>query len=148
MEKKMNNKGFSMVELIIVIAIMAVLVVVAAPQYLKFVERGRNSTDQNNATAIESAVLVYASDTLAADPYDTDTTGTVITVAASGGTIGTGANDTELAAAMTDANIDLTNMKCQSKTKWDSFKIEVKVDADGKVTVGTTYYKGAAVVTP
>ena len=32
--KKMNNKGFSLVELIIVIAIMAVLIVVLAPQYL------------------------------------------------------------------------------------------------------------------
>ena len=31
--KKMNNKGFSLVELIIVIAIMAVLIVVLAPQF-------------------------------------------------------------------------------------------------------------------
>ena len=33
-EKKMNNKGFSLVELIIVIAIMAVLIAVLAPQYM------------------------------------------------------------------------------------------------------------------
>ena len=32
-KEKMNDKGFSLVELIIVIAIMAVLVVVLAPQY-------------------------------------------------------------------------------------------------------------------
>lgn len=44
-KEKMNDKGFSLVELIIVIAIMAVLVVVLAPQYLKYVERSRNSTD-------------------------------------------------------------------------------------------------------
>lgn len=31
-KEKMNDKGFSLVELIIVIAIMAVLVVVLAPQ--------------------------------------------------------------------------------------------------------------------
>lgn len=40
-KEKMNDKGFSLVELIIVIAIMAVLVVVLAPQYLKYVERSR-----------------------------------------------------------------------------------------------------------
>lgn len=33
MKKKMNNKGFSLVELIIVIAIMAVLMVVLAPSF-------------------------------------------------------------------------------------------------------------------
>ena len=36
-EKKINNKGFSLVELIIVIAIMAVLVGVLAPQFMKYV---------------------------------------------------------------------------------------------------------------
>ena len=34
-QKSLTNKGFSLVELIIVIAIMAVLVGVLAPQYIK-----------------------------------------------------------------------------------------------------------------
>ena len=62
-ERKMNNKGFSLVELIIVIAIMAILIVVLAPQYLKYVERSRNSTDKNNASAMVSAVQVWGSET-------------------------------------------------------------------------------------
>lgn len=61
-KEKMNDKGFSLVELIIVIAIMAVLVVVLAPQYLKYVERSRNSTDMQNATAVVTACQVYAAD--------------------------------------------------------------------------------------
>ena len=44
-KEKINDKGFSLVELIIVIAIMALLVVVLAPQYLKYVERARNAMD-------------------------------------------------------------------------------------------------------
>ncbi len=55
--KKMNNKGFSLVELIVVIAIMAVLVGVLAPQFLKYVESSRRSTDISNAQNIQSAVL-------------------------------------------------------------------------------------------
>ena len=37
--KKTNNKGFSLVELIIVVAIMAILIGVLAPQYIKYVEK-------------------------------------------------------------------------------------------------------------
>ena len=43
--KKMNNKGFSLVELIIVIAIMAILVGVMAPSLMKYIEKSRYSSD-------------------------------------------------------------------------------------------------------
>ncbi len=58
-KKKMNNKGFSLVELIIVIAIMAVLIAVLAPQYMRFIERGRVASDRDNAKAISGALEVY-----------------------------------------------------------------------------------------
>lgn len=60
MKKEMNNKGFSLVELIIVIAIMAVLVGILAPQYLKYVNNSKVSTDisngQNIATTIQTMI--------------------------------------------------------------------------------------------
>ena len=62
--KKMNNKGFSLVELIVVIAIMAVLVGVLAPQFIKYVESSRRSTDISNAQNIQSAMLADIADGL------------------------------------------------------------------------------------
>ncbi|MBR5359542.1 MAG: prepilin-type N-terminal cleavage/methylation domain-containing protein [Lachnospiraceae bacterium] len=60
--KKMNNKGFSLVELIIVIAIMAILIAVLAPQYIKYVEKSRRSADLDNYQAIINAVQTAFAD--------------------------------------------------------------------------------------
>ena len=62
MKKEMNNKGFSLVELIIVIAIMAVLVGLLAPQYLKYVNNSKVSTDISNAQDIATAWNVAFAD--------------------------------------------------------------------------------------
>lgn len=72
-EKKLNNKGFSLVELIIVIAIMAVLIAVLAPQYMRYVERGRAASDRDNVQAIVSALQVHAADTLATETLKSGT---------------------------------------------------------------------------
>jgi len=59
---KKNNKGFSLVELIIVIAIMAALVAILAPQYLKYVEKSRVSADQTTLDNLMTAVQVAVAD--------------------------------------------------------------------------------------
>lgn len=45
--KKTNNKGFSLVELIVVLAIMAVLTAILAPLLLNYVERSRRQKDES-----------------------------------------------------------------------------------------------------
>ena len=57
-----NNKGFSLVELIIVIAIMAVLVGVLAPTYLQYVEKSKKSNDVSTVDSIVNAVEIGAID--------------------------------------------------------------------------------------
>ena len=62
MKKEMNNKGFSLVELIIVIAIMVILIAVLAPQYLRYVEKSRVASDQNTVVEYINAMQTVASD--------------------------------------------------------------------------------------
>ncbi len=137
--KKMNNKGFSLVELIIVIAIMAVLIVVLAPQYLKYVEKSRNSTDVTNATEIVTAIQVYASDpdVATADVLGVGTDS--IVVGGSGTNIGV-TNIKNLDKALEQAGFDVDTTahtmatSCVSKTAWTTYTIEVTVESDGNVT--------------
>lgn len=61
-QKSLTNKGFSLVELIIVIAIMAVLVGVLAPQYIKYVDKSRVSADKQMVEQFVTAMNVIAAD--------------------------------------------------------------------------------------
>ena len=72
LNERQNNKGFSLVELIVVIAIMVVLVAVLAPVFSKYIESSRRSTDVQNANAISEAVLADFADGKAV-PADTRT---------------------------------------------------------------------------
>lgn len=62
--KKNKNKGFSLVELIIVIAIMVVLAAVLAPQFIKYVESSKQSTDISNVGSYKTAIEAYVADTM------------------------------------------------------------------------------------
>lgn len=136
-EKKMNNKGFSLIELIIVIAIMAVLVAVLAPQYMKFVERGRAASDRDNVKAIESALQVWAVDTEATSTFTGTTTVTLTRPTTVAGGVApvtqTGVVKDALEAAGLSATVpSLTNRQTFSKVT-----ITVTVNSNGTIEITT-----------
>lgn len=129
-EKKLNNKGFSLVELIIVIAIMAVLIAVLAPQYMRYVERGRAASDRDNVQAIVSALQVHAVDTEATNAI---TAGNIqLTRGATATTTNASFNE-----ALTNAGLPTTMPALTNQSTFSSVDIVVTV-TDGNVQVTTT----------
>ncbi len=55
--KKMNQKGFTMAELLIVVAIIAVLVAIAIPIFTAQLEKSREATDAANIRAAYAEVV-------------------------------------------------------------------------------------------
>ena len=61
-DKKKDNKGFTLVELVIVVAILAIFVGILAPQYTKYVEKSRKAADASNLENLVTVVKTAASD--------------------------------------------------------------------------------------
>ena len=72
---KKNNKGFSLVELIVVIAIMAILAGALAPALIKYINKSRRSADISNADTIRTACQTAMSDEDAMVAIGTGVTG-------------------------------------------------------------------------
>lgn len=62
--KKLNKKGFTLIELIVVIGILAVLALILIPTISNYVTQATNATNLSNArSAYSAAALVQATET-------------------------------------------------------------------------------------
>ena len=59
---KNNKKGFTLVELVIVVAVMAILVAVAIPTIASITGKAQESVDNTNARSIESVIKLAEAD--------------------------------------------------------------------------------------
>jgi type IV pilus assembly protein PilA len=117
-QKTMGNKGFSLVELIVVIAIMAVLVGVLAPQFVKYVEKSKASTDVQNAQEILSTLQVAITD----EDYNIE--GATVTF----GSQGIETENTDAQSALEEAGISTTTA-IKSSTYADGITFTVTSNA-------------------
>ena len=62
LKKKLNKKGFTLAELLVVVAIIAVLVAISIPIFTTQLEKARQSTDAANCRALYAEAVVASLD--------------------------------------------------------------------------------------
>ena len=67
---KKNQKGFTLIELMIVVAIIGILAAIALPKFADMLEKSREGATKGNMTAIKSATNMYVADQAGLYPTD------------------------------------------------------------------------------
>jgi type IV pilus assembly protein PilA len=135
-KKNKKNKGFTLVELIIVIAIIAILGVILAPQYIKYVDKSRWSTDQNNAKTLLKEVQTAVVDVQEQekDPLAEGKTSATITMNDSKTEPKDISTDLEKSLNEADKNWKTTKVTNKGKAKGAKSTFTIKIDKDNQVT--------------
>ncbi|MBO5161527.1 MAG: prepilin-type N-terminal cleavage/methylation domain-containing protein [Lachnospiraceae bacterium] len=133
-QKSLTNKGFSLVELIIVIAIMAVLVGVLAPQYIKYLDKSKISADKQLTDSIRQAMTTTMLDPEIKDAPAKSSNGDII--GGSPATIGATGYWHEVYSILgvKDAAALAGEYKYASPNS-----VKYTVDANGSITVAVQY---------
>ncbi len=136
-----NNKGFSLVELIIVIAIMAILVGVMAPQLIKYIEKTNVSADQQLCDSVRTAIVTASldPDVVKAGAEIADTSGAAV----SGIAANSARSEAEEILGMGLGSIDSQLKSKKAKTGTVNYKksgnqVQVYCSADSTIYAG--YY--------
>ena len=131
-EKK--DGGFTLVEIIVVIAIMAILVGVLAPAYLRYVEKARMRKDEAAAEEIRHAaeIIVFSG------TYEVTSGQVVVTFDKSSGiSVASGDASGALTTQLSELFGDLSKVKPESNTYADK-QYEVKIVAPATINGNPT----------
>ncbi len=113
---KKNNKGFSLVELIVVVLIMAIIAVALAPQVMKWVGNARTSSNvQSYDTMVEYCNLALGDETT----WNKVNNKTVVVTIDKDGTT---CDNTDFEAGLNTINADWKNVKV---TDENTYKITI-----------------------
>lgn len=123
-----NEKGFTLIELIIVIAILAIIAAVAVPNILRAVDNSRRTTDVSNAKIIADAIA-----TVRASNENFSATGETFTFNAAGITAATDA--TFAAAVLTQLNNNAPTPSFAAATALGADRFIATVAVNGQITV-------------
>ena len=72
--KKRNKKGFTLIELVVVIAILGILAAILIPVIGGFIDRANDATDQANARSLYNCAAMALATGSEFDTADVDTT--------------------------------------------------------------------------
>lgn len=129
---KKNNKGFSLVELIVVIAIMAVLVGVLAPTLIGNIEKSRESKDLQNLDSIRQAVVTALANEAAYNEV-VKSTGTSIDAGGNGSALSVPAT---YSAFSSEFSSIITTAPQMTSTQGKSGNLTITISPAGAVEVG------------
>jgi len=138
-KREKDNKGFSLIELIIVITIMAILTALLAPQLLRYVEQSRQSKDAANMDELYRATQLALTDEKV---YAAVSNGQKIVYGATGGITFDPANTTlsdELAKTL--GTLSSTPSLASSLYKTSDRTVTINVSTDNIATVSYTHPK-------
>lgn len=130
-----GNAGFSLVELIIVIAIMAALVAILAPQYMKYVEKSRKQADATTAEEIFTACKVVATEEGMAS-FDVVWDGAKLTI--TGGANSVIAANTASKLLLENLGLTSVDLVAKAATKTPTYKVVYTAGAASTVAVDAT----------
>ena len=124
--KKLNNKGFTLIEIVIVIVIIAILAAMLVPSLTSWIDKSKMKTFTSACGTIKTAVWSQAAESYAIDgtvsiDYDEVTNDVGKTVAA--GT--TYPSDNSYAVTVDYANDAITVYDANFKGVWDGAKWDV-----------------------
>lgn len=138
---KKNNKGFSLVELIVVVLILGILAVAVTPQIMNWIDKSKENKDLayagSVATAAESVALEFygITGTLADEVYDLTSSGVVV----SGGGADANAGSTNAVTGQTvnDLSVEIANVVAafQDPENSDNSKFQITVGLNASTGV-------------